>query len=526
MEEKRAIIIGAGPAGLTAAYELLEKTDIKPVVFEASSHIGGISRTEEYKGNRIDIGGHRFFSKSDRVMRWWLNILPLQGAPSKDDIKLGREIALSDDPEAPDPEKTDKVMLLRRRVSRIYFSGKFIDYPVSLSVKTLASLGILKVIKITASYLKAMLFPVKEEKNLEDFFINRFGSELYLTLFKDYTRKVWGMPCTEISAEWGIQRVKGLSMTRAITHSVKKILSFSDSSIRQKNTETSLIERFMYPKLGPGQLWEEVASRVKEKGGRIYLNKRIVGLRCRDEKLTEAETEDTKTGETHIEKGDYFFSSMPVRDLMQAMEEKVPEDVLEVAKGLVYRDFITVGLLLKGLKIRNTSGINTVNDIIPDEWIYIQEKGVKIGRVQVFNNWSPYMVKDENTVWIGGEYFCDEGDDLWNMKDERLIDFAADELKKIGFIDKEDILDGTVIRSRKTYPAYCGMYEKFDIIKKFTNRFGNLFLIGRNGMHRYNNTDYSMLAAMAAVENVANAVKPKENIWEVNAEEEYHEDAG
>lgn len=522
MSQKTAIIIGAGPAGLTAAYELLDKTDIKPIIYEMTGDIGGISKTIKYKGNRMDIGGHRFFSKSDRVMQWWLNILPIQGAPAKDDIILGRNVPLSQDVNSPDPEKTDQVMLIRKRLSRIFFLRKFFSYPVSLNLNTFSNLGIIRAVKIGLSYIKIRLFPVRNEKSLEDFFINRFGRELYLTFFKDYTEKVWGIPCNRIGSEWGAQRVKGLSIITVISHAVKNIV-LPNSSIAQKNVETSLIEQFMYPKFGPGQMWEEVAGIIGEKGGALFLNHKVTGIKNEGNRVIEIEVKDETTGEIKTQRGDYFFSTMPVKELMQCFGTTVPKEVSQVSQGLMYRDFITTGLLLKKLKIKNEIKIKTIGDIIPDNWIYIQERDVKLGRLQIFNNWSPYMVKDENTIWVGLEYFCNEGDELWSKTDEEFIEFAIDELTKIGIIEGEDVLDAVVGRMPKAYPAYFGTYNRFGVIREFTDQFENLFLIGRNGMHRYNNQDHSMLSAMMAVENISEGSKSKDNIWMVNTEEDYHE---
>ncbi|MEW5801435.1 MAG: NAD(P)/FAD-dependent oxidoreductase [bacterium] len=535
MNQKTAVIIGAGPAGLTAAYELLEKTDIKPVVYEMTGDIGGISKTVNYKGQRIDIGGHRFFSKSDRVMQWWQSILPLQGAPAKDDRILGRNMHLSQAGNAPaavgapetvdalDPEKVDRVMLIRGRVSRIFFLKKFFDYPLSLNVNTFSNLGFLPIIKIGLSYLKVQLLPIRNEQSLEDFFINRFGKELYRTFFKDYTEKVWGVPCHHIHAAWGAQRIKGLSITKSILHAVKNIV-VKDDSLTQKNTETSLIGQFMYPKLGPGQMWEEVARIVKERGGECHLGHKVAGLIRQGNKIVSVEVKDETTGKTISRQGDYFFSTMPVKELIESLDGHVPEQVRQVAQGLVYRDFITVGLLLHKLKIKNKTSIKTVNDLIPDNWIYIQEREVKLGRLQIFNNWSPYMVKDENKVWVGLEYFCNEGDELWSKPDPDLARFAIEELARIDIIDKGDVLDSVVIRMPKTYPAYFGTYDRFQVIRNFVDDFDNLFLIGRNGMHRYNNQDHSMLTAMVAVENIKAGVCGKENIWAINTEEDYHEE--
>lgn len=393
-----------------------------------------------------------------------------------------------------------------------------------MTIDTLKRLGFVRLIKIGFSYLKIRLFPIKQELSLEDFFINRFGEELYRTFFKDYTEKVWGVPCNKIKPEWGAQRVKGLSISKALYHAVKNIF-LKDSSIAQKEIETSLIEQFMYPKYGPGQMWEETARIVRELGGEIYMEHEVVGVKFEDNKVIEVEVRDKKSNKVRTYEGDYFFSTMPVKELILAMGDKVPPEVRKIAKGLVYRDFITVGLLLKKLKVKSRTKTGVVsNTSVPDNWIYVQERDVKLGRIQVFNNWSPYMVSNPDTVWLGLEYFCNVGDELWNKPDKEFIEFATDELAKIGFIDKSDVLDGTIVRLRNTYPAYFGTYEHFSVVRDFTDRIENLFLVGRNGMHRYNNQDHSMLTAMTAVENIINGIKTKDNIWAVNVEMEYHEE--
>lgn len=523
--DKNAIIIGAGPAGLTAAYELITKTDIKPIILEKSGDIGGISKTVNYKGNRIDIGGHRFFSKSDVVMNWWRNIMPIQSAPSKDDVEISQKYPNYDnhkqmDANGVDPQTTNDVMLYRNRLSRIFFLRKFFDYPVSLSGKTISNLGFVKIIKIGISYLWIRLFPVKNEKSLEDFFINRFGKELYSIFFKDYTEKVWGASCSKISSEWGAQRIKGLSITKTIIHAIKSLFK-KENSIEQKEIDTSLIGQFLYPKLGPGSMWESVAQTIKEKGGKILMNSEVLKLEQNNSQIQKIVFK--QNGELKELSADYYFSTMPVKDLIAGMNN-VPDDIKKIATGLQYRDFITVGLLLKKLKIKNNTKIPTLNKIIPDNWIYIQERDVKVGRIQIFNNWSPYMVKDEDNVWIGLEYFCNEGDELWSMKDDEFIQFAINEVCKIDIIEKEDVIDSTLIRMEKTYPAYFGSYAEFDKIKDFVNGLDNLYLIGRNGMHKYNNADHSMLTAIVAVENIIHGKKTKENIWNINTEEDYHEE--
>jgi protoporphyrinogen oxidase len=528
---KTAIIIGAGPAGLTAAYELLEKTKITPIIFETTKDIGGISKTVRYKGNRIDIGGHRFFSKSDRVMQWWDKILPIQGGLAKDEKQIqikyqGKTRPLDLNPDGPDPEKEDNVMLIRSRLSRIYYLQSFFDYPVTLNPQTIRNLGIPRMAKIGLSYMKARLFPIKQEKSLEDFFINRFGRELYLTFFKDYTEKVWGIKCSDISPDWGAQRIKGLSISKALGHAVKSVFKrkTTGGDVSQKGTETSLIERFLYPKFGPGQMWEVVADRVRERGGAIHLEKEAVGFVNKGKKITAIKIKDTKTGKVTTHTADYYFSTMPMKDLVNAFEgDTVPPKISKIANGLMYRDFITVGLLLKRLKIKNETTIPTLRDVVPDNWIYIQEREVKVGRLQIFNNWSPYLVKDPKTVWIGMEYFVNEGDELWSKSDRAMKEFGIAELAQIGIISPKDVMDGVVIKIKKTYPAYFGTYNRFNELKRYINGYENLFLIGRNGMHRYNNQDHSMLTAMTAVENIVKGVKTKDNLWKVNAEKEYHE---
>ena len=522
MPEKTAAIIGAGPAGLTAAYELLNRTDIKPIVFEKSSDIGGISKTVNYKGNRIDIGGHRFFSKSDTIMDWWLNIFPLQGQEAKDDLLLKRTVRLSTRQGAPDPEKNDRVMLIRSRLSRIFFNRVFFDYPISLKWSTFKNLGWSTMMAIGLGYLKVRVRPIRREKSLEDFLINRFGDTLYKIFFKDYTEKVWGVSCRDISPDWGAQRIKGLSITKTALNAVGRI--FRKDSTDYKNVETTLVEHFYYPKYGPGQLWEEVAQRVADQGGQIRLNSEVIGLTLGAGGVETVEVRDAKTGEMTALKPDYVISTMPVKDLIRSLQPQAPPRVAETAAGLVYRDFITVGLLLKKMKLKNESKLPALNGLVPDNWIYIQERDVRIGRLQIFNNWSPYLVKDPDTVWLGLEYFCNEGDELWSMEDAAFIDFAVRELEKIDLIDSHDVLDATVLRVEKTYPAYFGTYGDFQVIREFTDGIPNLFLIGRNGMHRYNNADHSMLTAITAVENIINGVTAKDNIWAVNTEEDYHEE--
>jgi len=522
MNQRVAIIIGAGPAGLTAAYELLKRTDVKPIVLERSEYMGGIARTVSYKGNRIDIGGHRFFSKSDRVMNWWFQFMPPQAsATATTNITYQQSTRSVNALQSRDPESDDLVMLVRQRKSRIYFLRKLFDYPISLTKDTLQKLGPIRTLRIGFSYMHSVVRPIRNEQNLEEFFINRFGRELYRTFFKDYTEKVWGVACDKISADWGAQRVKGLSITKAVAHYLRN-LGGRKQDVAQKQTETSLIEQFLYPKFGPGQLWEEVARQIIEMGGQIVTGHLVTRIKHAGSRITAVEARNDTAGEDRTFQGDFFFSTMPVKDLVSAMDPPAPGAIREVSDQLVYRDFLTVGLLCRQLKLRDNHA--NAQSLIRDNWIYIQEPDVKVGRLQIFNNWSPYMVSDPSKVWIGLEYFCFEGDDLWRMSDEDLIRLGTAELSKIDIVDEAQVLDGTVLRMDKTYPAYFGSYSRFPEIRSYVDGFENLYLVGRNGMHKYNNQDHSMLTAMVAVDNIANNSSDKESVWSVNTEQEYHEE--
>lgn len=522
-DKKTAIIIGAGPAGLTAAYELLQNTDIKPVVYEASNDIGGISKTVNYKGNRIDIGGHRFFSKSDTVMRWWGNILPIEDTPASKTFNLkyrGQQATLKGG-KGPNPQKTDDVMLVRSRLSRIYYGRKFYDYPISLNKTTIANLGFFRMAKMGFSYIWAQVHKQNEE-NLEGFYVNRFGRELYNTFFRDYTTKLWGVPPSKIDASWGAQRVKGLSVAKVLLNALKP--KKKDQDISQKNVETSLIEAFLYPKLGPGHMWETVVKLVKKGGGEVHKNQVITKVHAKEGKIVAVDVLNTKTQQTEKIKGDYFFSTMPVNELIAAFDGvSVPQNVKRIAAGLPFRDFITVGILANKLRITNQTDRKTKNNIVPDNWIYIQEPDVTVCRLQVFNNWSPYLIKDDSKIWVGMEYIVSEKDDIWKLSEKEMSDFGIKELSKIGILDPSEVVDTTVIKLKKTYPAYFGTYNEFDKIRKFVDQFDNLYLLGRNGQHRYNNQDHSMLTAIEAVNNIKIGRKDKENVWNVNVEKEYHE---
>lgn len=511
---KIAIIIGAGPAGLTAALELVEHTDIIPIILEAAPDLGGLSKTINYKGNRLDIGPHRFFSKNDKVMDWWQRIMPID---ADNEVVISYQNKQHSVHSSGKAVNKDAVLLVLDRLTRIYFLGKLFSYPIQLNWETIRNLGPWRILKIGTSYIKARLFPRKKELTLEDFFINRFGKELYLTFFKDYTEKVWGIPTSQISAEWGAQRVKGLSLTKALGHFFSR-KNKKTANLEQKEIETSLIEKFLYPKYGPGQMWSLVARMIVDRGGKILLNQQVTAINTVEEKVESVVARDTLIGIEQHFRGDYFISSMPVKELIEGMN-KAPDNVRAIASELPYRDFIVVGILLKDVKLKNKDG-----SLVKDNWLYIQEKNVKLGRVQLYNNWGGAMVADPSTYWLGLEYFCNIGDELWSLTNEEIIKLATSELVAINIANREDVLDATVVRMPKTYPSYVGVYNKFDEIRNFVDRFENLFLVGRNGMHKYNNQDHSMLTAMQAIEHIRSGVTDKSAIWAINTEQEYHED--
>ena len=518
MGKKKVIVIGAGPAGLTAAYELLDKSkDYEVVVLEESNTFGGISRTVNYKGNRMDMGGHRFFSKVPEVNEWWEKMLPTQGALPYDDKKLGRKSTLVKG--GPDPEKTDRVMLRRNRLSRIFFNQKFFDYPVSLKASTIKNMGLGTTFVVGCSYMKSAIHK-RPEKSLEDFYINRFGKKLYSMFFENYTENLWGRHPRDISPEWGAQRVKGLSIAAILKDIFGKAFNK-----KNRKVETSLIEEFAYPKLGPGQLWEITAKEIKKKGGEIIMEAKVVGIQTNKNDVVTGVIYE-KDGKKTTLKGDYVISSMPMKDLVLAMND-TPKKMVKIAEGLPYRDYMTVGVLVPKLALKNETNIKTLGNIVPDNWVYVHDKSVKMGRFQIYNNWSPYLVKDvDGSVWLGLEYFCNEGDELWSMTDEEFAKMAISEMVKINIIDSEEgAMDFHVERVKKAYPAYFDTYEQIDDLREYLDKIPNLFLVGRNGQHRYNNLDHSMSTSFEAVKNIMTGETDKSNIWNVNTEKEYHEES-
>ena len=466
-DANRVVIIGAGPAGLTAGY-LLAKQGRRVTILEADDIVGGISRTARYKDFRFDIGGHRFFTKIKPVENLWNEL-------------LGDE------------------MLEVPRLSRILYNGTFFHYPLKAH-NALAGLGLWKTSLVIASYIKARMRPHRVEENFEQWVSNRFGSRLYRIFFKTYTEKVWGIPCTEIRAEWAAQRVQGLSLVRAI---------LSATSLQKRSlTIKSLIDRFRYPRLGPGQMWETCAQRITELGGEVLRGHRVSSLEIQDGHVRAAVVENG-IDRTRV-RGAHFITSMPLRSLVRGLDPAPAEDVLAAAERLTYRDFILVALILDR------------PNLFPDNWIYVHTPGVLVGRIQNFGNWSKAMVPRDDAACIGMEYFCFKGDDLWEKSDEDLIHLASDELSKLGLAAGANVVDGTVVRMPKAYPIYDANYSaSVESIRSHLDGIPNLVTIGRNGMHKYNNQDHSMYTAMLAVENLNGA---RHDLWAVNTDFEYHEE--
>ena len=463
----RTIICGAGPAGLTAGY-LLAKRGHPACVLESDSQVGGLARTVRYQDFRFDIGGHRFFTKIPEVQAFW-------------DEVLGAEL------------------ISVPRLSRIHYDGKYFHYPLKAG-EALRGLGSWEAIRIVLSYLRARLQPAPVEENFEQWVSNRFGRRLYQIFFKTYTEKVWGVPCTEIRAEWAAQRIQGLSLARAL---------LTATSLQKRSDDVrTLIHEFKYPRLGPGQMWERCSDLLSHKGGELHLDHKVTSFELAGDRVVAAHV-TTPTGERRFE-ADHFISTMPLRSLIRALGPAVPEAVRTAAEGLAYRDFILVALIL------DKAGL------FPDNWIYCHTPGIKVGRIQNFNNWSPALVPDPTKTCLGMEYFCFEGDDLWERPDQELVALASDELAVLGLARGAQVIDGTVVRMPKAYPIYDAGYRRhLEIIRSFLDAIPNLHTIGRNGMHKYNNQDHSMYSAMLAVANLEGA---SHDIWAVNSDFEYHEE--
>lgn len=465
--DKNVVIIGGGPAGLTAALEL-SKRDVPAVVLEADRQVGGLARTVNYKGYLFDIGGHRFFTKWDEVNQIWNDVLG------------------------------DK-FLDRPRLSRIYYKKKFFLYPL-VAKNALFGLGLLESARILASYVRSRLRPTPKEENLEEWVCNRFGHRLYEIFFKTYTEKVWGVPCTTIRAEWAAQRIKGLSLLTAVRNA---ILPSQDGNVK------TLIDKFRYPERGPGQMWETLADRLNQTGYPVIMEQRVTRICHRAGEVMHVVTRGPRGEEEFC--GTNFISSMPIRELVNALDPPPPKGILEAAQKLRYRDFLIVSLIVNK------------KDVVPDNWIYVHDSSVKVGRIQNFKNWSPAMVPHESKTCLGMEYFVFENDELWSSPDKNLLEMARREIVELGLVRPEEIEDGTVVRMQKAYPMYDEHWSaQVDLIRDYLSENArNLQLVGRNGMHKYNNQDHSMITALYAARNICGA---NYDLWAVNTEPDYHEE--
>lgn len=495
-QKKKIIIVGAGPAGLTVAYELLKNApgEFEVTVLEQSDEVGGLARTVRHAGNRMDIGGHRFFSKDERVTQWWKEMLPLAGAPAMDDLMLGRPAALN--PEGPDPQEEDEALLLRRHISHVFYGGRLFDEPIRLSRKTVRQLGLRTTLKIWLSYGWARVLK-KQETSLENVYINRFGKVMYSMFFKGMIEKMWGCPASKIPADASARRIKGLSAQQNIAPVEKE---------------------FLFPKLGAGQMWETVAQKVQGMGGHLLKNCKAVGFRANQSgQLTEVQVE-TQRGKAWLA-GDVFISSMYIKDLAASLPN-LPKEQVQAAEALPYRDFVVVGLLVRRLALQNTSGLPTLGDIVPDCWIVAQDENVKMNRIQIFNNWSPYMVKDpQHTVWLGLEYFCDEGNEFWNMEDEDCVKLVQEELEKMGVLEPgARVLGSCRERVQKVVPANFGNHKEMMGLKQWLEGYPNLICIGQNGQHRKGSMADTMLTAFAAADYILGGRTKREDIWHISGE--------
>ncbi|MBT4594418.1 NAD(P)-binding protein [bacterium] len=517
--QKIALIIGAGPAGLAAAHELLRTTDYTPLIIEREKLVGGIAKTMPYKGNLIDMGPHRFFSKSDFVRKWWGNFLPPQmklDAPSCPQHH-GNDVLAKCTCDV-NPDSCDEVMLVCNRLTRIYHDKKCFEYPLSMSLDTIKKLGIINLTSMAASYGYTRLFPRKPEKTLEDFFINRFGVKVYQRFFESYSEKIWGIHPAGMSADWGAQRVKNVSIAKTIGHAIRSLVpeNFGDRIFGE--VERSFVGRFLYPKLGAGQMWTKVADSIEKDGGIILREHEALSVKVSGDKVIGVTVRDIREQKDFYVPVEQCFSSTPVRNLIDSIDGRVPRDVAEVASGLKCRGFINVGVLLKDFSVPG-AGPNA-----KDNWIYIQEPYAKAARLTIFNNWSSALVADTRNKWISLELYAQPGDEFWGKSDKKIIEFSVNELVRLKMAKQEDVLESVVHRIPEATPIYVGAYERLDVVQRYVDDIKNLYMMGRCGMHRYNNQDHAVLSGIKAVESIARAGISKTDVWQVNDEKSYHEE--
>ena len=485
-KNKTAIIIGAGPAGLACAYELIEKSDIKPIIIEQLPCVGGLSRTIYRNGMGVDIGGHRLHTNNEYIKSIWFKFLTIQNSPSIDDIFADRQNTYPK--EGLDPETNDKVMLKRQRFSSIIYNSNFFPYPLKFSLETFLKLGLVTSFKAGCSYIKSMLFK-RKEKSLEDFMVNRFGKVLYSIFFKDYTKKVWGLDPSQLSSEWGHQRIRKLSLFKTIINSI-----LSQFKFLKFKKETSLIDEFYYPKYGCSQLWDLMAEYIINNGGKILYESQCVGFNCHTDKILNVKYKN-KNNEVQELNANYVISTMPIKDLIKGLD--APYNIKQDALNLPYRDYILASFYTSDFKLKNTTNYKTVGNITPDCWIYLQEPDAIAARIQIMNNWSPYLVKDfKHKYLISLEYFANENDNFWSKSDDEIISIAQMEAQKYNLFEPNNIIDSFIVREKKAYPTYYGTYKNIDKIKKFLAKYNNLYLAGRNGQHKYNNMDEAMICGI------------------------------
>lgn len=466
---QKVVIMGAGPAGIAAGYRLVN-ADIETVLLEKESYVGGISKTVNFDNYYFDLGGHRFFTKFDEVNEFWSQVL------GQDDFRT------------------------RPRLSRIYYKNKFFNYPIK-PLNALIGMGFSDSLVVACSYVKAKLFPYKKEKTFEEWVTNRFGSKLYSVFFKTYTEKVWGIPCSRISAEWAAQRIKGLSLFSAFKNAILK---------GKGNQIKTLIDEFKYPVYGPGMMYNRAKQLIENKCGQVRLNSKVIGVKRDKFKITAVEYFN-ENGEIVEEKGSHFISSIPITELITLFDPLPEKEVVTAASKLKYRSFITVGVVVNK------------KHVFPDNWIYVHSPEVMLGRIQNFKNWSPDMCADPEKTNLGLEYFCTEDDELWNMADEEIYEIACSDLQKLNMASRQDIESFMVHRVPKAYPVYMQGYNKhLSTIKEYVRKFTNLELVGRYGMFKYNNMDHSIITGLYAADNILGI--DSHNIWDVNTDEEYHEE--
>jgi len=514
---KKFIIIGAGPAGLTTAYELRKRDkDSEIIILEAGDKVGGIARTLEFEGNFVDVGPHHFFTGSKYIKSIWNKFLPEQGAPSRDDKLLGVEPELNAG--GPDPDEQDRVMLNRTRVSRILYDGKFFDYPLSFKKDTIKKLGFKKAFYFGFGVLKSRIIR-RKERTMEDYMINNFGRGLYNEFFRTYTIKTWGENPENISSECGTQRIKGISLRKALKQFIKSVLGIKSSALDEQKGSINEVRRIKYPKYGAGQMWELMANELRSGGVDIRLGVRVTGIKIENKRATEITAKTNNCEE--ILTADYIISSIPIAKLFESFTYCGDTHPVahEYAVSLRYRNFVMIGIFASQLRKKNDTEIKTINGSLPDCWSYIYNNVAKMSRFNVYNNFSPYVIRNwKDEVFLGIEYMCDDSDDIWKSGEAESVEIAVGEAEKVGLLKRSDIIRTIKVAEPHAYPSYSGSYGNFGEIRDYIDSVENLYSIGRKGQHRYLDMDQSMLTAVECVKHIYGEIPDKNSIWEVTEE--------